>query len=42
MRDMSSLYAGYDDFNDFLIAQQLERGREGRDNLNRGSGDLER
>jgi hypothetical protein len=24
-RDMSDLYAGYEDFNDFLIARQLEQ-----------------
>ena len=42
MRDMSALYAGYDDFNDFLIARQQERGRGERDGLMRDTDDLER
>ena len=42
MRDMSALYAGYDDFNDFLIARQQERGRGGRDGHMRDTDDLER
>ena len=42
MRDMSALYAGYDDFNDFLIARQQERGGGARDGRNRGADDLER
>ena len=42
MRDMSALYAGYDDFNDFLIARQLERGRGERDGRMREADDLER
>lgn len=41
-RDMSDLYAGYEDFNDFLIARQLEQVRGGCDGRSAGGGDWER